>query len=312
MPNDDKAPTRFAGPRQLPNDIGPGAGCVDHDGRSPALFTCRHHPCVALSLHRGHLRIALHLAARAANAFQKTGVDSVHVQVVGIGLVNRRRHLVGTQNRNPRARFLAGDELCMGVERAEHFPVRVERIQLPGGGDHHGAPWLEKRVISEPAGRVTEKIQAGAREAAHLLRSVAGHVKGSRPSRGVVARLGFALKDDHLSMRGEPIAHRSAGNSGTDDDEIGLNGGGGGAHGAFRVVRASLPPRYFTGLATAAARPGFAKSLQQSGSATPGSRYSKSEDTEKLALLASERAIWRAMLSHTRSHNAYTDSSAKR
>jgi len=67
-----------------------------------------------------------------------------------------------------------------------------------------------------------QKRQAGAGQAAHLFRSVTGHVQGGGAACGVVAWLRFALQNDDTAVRRQPVADGCTGNAGADDEEVGF------------------------------------------------------------------------------------------
>ena len=144
----------------------------------------------------------------------------MHVDVTGIGIVERACHLFRPQHGQQGQCFFHGNATQMRALAVQGVPFGLQLRFLPGRGNDERAARREQGMLGKPFRRVFEKGAAGAGEGAHLRRTVALHEQGRRAAGGVVAGLRFALQQQHACMRCQPVRGRSAGNACADDDDV--------------------------------------------------------------------------------------------
>ena len=142
------------------------------------------------------------------------------IDVEGVGLIERRRHIARPQQREQSQRPRRVQMLDGRAEMGDLLLQRVEGAKLIGSRDHQHAARRQDRMLGEARRRLLQEGAAGPGQAPDRPVAVILGEQRGRTAGGVIAGLALALQNQHPPMLGEGIGGRGAGNTGADDDEI--------------------------------------------------------------------------------------------
>ena len=169
---------------------------------------------------RTGLGVGVDERAACARAAQVALVQCRDVDVADIRLDQRRGDMLLAQHRHDGACLRGVEPAGAWRECADDGELLLERRDLVGARDTHGAARAEQRVLAEAVRRLFEERAAAPVQTSHHGIAIALEEQCRGTPGRVIAGCRFTFQHDHAAMRGQLAGRRRTGDAGTDDKEI--------------------------------------------------------------------------------------------
>ena len=210
-------------PGQLGNLVAPRSGGVDHVLGLKLAGRCLKPPARGLTVQAGHFGRGEHPSAVVADATQKPLVQTVHINICRVGLVDGAGYVFGLEYGQASVSLGRRQTDDLGAALARDRIRLVEQVELGLGPDHQHAARTQNGRFGKACGRRFIECPADPCKRSDQRWPIGLDEHRRRAAGGVVARLLFAFEHEDRFVLREPVANRRAGNPRPNNDKTSVH-----------------------------------------------------------------------------------------